>query len=295
MTVDLSRLMKDLEIYADISEVRFDDSTVESFLGDFEKVLPESIITVRTTTEILDAREVNFRYTTREGDDDVIDPIALLRDTGRIAASDVRVNRLVDELAETFPVWWGVDVSVGRGFQKVWAFFGGGGVPLVDILKLKSLPESVVQNAAHLRKFGMRRVNIIAVDSRNQTVNLYSPIIPPGDLGRDVVVDLITDLGLVLPGEEELQRNAEAVEYYYTFSWHRPGIHRVCFAMNPPREEFPTHWHPLAEKFLRHAPFQGGSDGFIFNTTYGKGKAGYLKMETDYTGDAKEFWSRLSR
>lgn len=295
MTINLSQFVDDLKVYADISEVEFNAATVGGFLDDFAQVLPESIITIRTTTESLETREVNFRYTTREGNDDVIDPIALLRRTNRIAADDTRVNALIDDLAGTFPVWWGIDVSVGRGFQKVWAFLRDGGAPLDDVLALTSMPASAAQYVAHLRRFGLQRVNIIAVDPRNRTVNLYSPILSPGDLGRNAVADLLTDLGLALPDEEELVRNGETVEYYYTFSWDRPGVRRVCFAMNPPRERFPTHWHPLAERFLQRAPFQGGRDGFIYNTTYGETGSGYLKMETDYTGDANEFWDRLSR
>jgi hypothetical protein len=57
---------------------------------------------------------------------------------------------------------------------------------------------------------------------------------------------------------------------------------------------YPTHWHPLAKRFLEESPSPARNRNFIFNTTYGS-QAGYLKIETDYTEDSTgaifRFWN----
>jgi hypothetical protein len=221
-------------------------------------------------------------------------PVAIAREHGLLPESTHPLNGLLDEVTERIPLWWGMDASVGRGMEKVWAFFEQ---PLAfdDIAALKNAPPSVHN---HRERFTRARINtflIMGMDFRNNTMNLYSEMLTPGYFTRDDVAEMIRDMDSPLPDDEKLGRDTEAINAYYTFDWDSPQARRLCFAIPSTEEDFPSHWHPLAARFAAEAPFQAAQRGLIFNSTYGP-TGGYMKMEADYTGDAASrvfgYWNR---
>ncbi|MFF8880800.1 aromatic prenyltransferase [Streptomyces flaveolus] len=290
-TTDLSRFRTDLIRYAKIADTEFNAEAVDPLLDHLGDLYSSGMITVRTTTEDASKRSVNFRYATHKIPHNAVER---LESAGILKRSGRQVECLADELIRTFPLWWGVDSSVGHGFEKIWAFFEDG-VPLDNILALDHLPEAVRENRDHLIRYGLEKVYIVGLDFRNQSVNLYSGIAKGGHFTPGEVRSLMSDLSYQIPTEEELRRNADTFQYYYTFTWDSPAVRRLCFAMTASMETFPAHWHPLAEKFHKQAPVLPDQRALIFNTTYGP-KGGYLKMEADYTGTAAttifDYWDK---
>lgn len=278
---DLVQFRADLKRYADIAEVDFNDRAVEQLVDVFAEQFATGTITVRTTTHDASRRSVNFRYMTP---DMPHDPVAIAREHGLLPDSTHPLNKLLDEVTEKIPLWWGLDASVGLGMQKVWAFFEQ---PLEfdAIAALENIPASVRN---HRERFTRARINkfaILGMDFRNNTMNLYSEMLTPGYFSRDEVAEMIRDMESPLPSDEELGRDTENINTYYTFDWDSPAARRLCFTVPSTGENFPCHWHPLAARFATEAPFQAAQRGMIFNTTYGP-TGGYMKMEADYTGDA---------
>ncbi|MCF6523710.1 aromatic prenyltransferase [Streptomyces sp. JJ36] len=282
MPTDLVRLVSDLRKYADLAEAPFDEAAVRKVIDIFPDLYAHATIGVRTTNHPVGQRDVNFRYVS----DVPHDPVERLTRAGLLIFEGHPIESLLTEVVETFPHWWGLDSAVSHGFEKLWAFFTGG-VPLDDILALRHLPESARAHGKHLARFGLDRVFVLGMDFHHRSVNLYSPMQPPGSLSPVQVADMLGDLGLPLPDEEELRHDARAVQYYYTFSWEHARVHRLCFAIGAGPEDFPVHREPLLGRFAAEAPIAGEKRNFIWNTTYGPG-AGYLKMESDYTGVAAE-------
>lgn len=288
---DLARLRADLKTYADIAAVKFNDRAVDHMLDLFGDLYVDSCITVRTTTERPEKRDVNFRYMTPYVEHN---PVARLREAGVLEESGRPVDLLTDEVIDTLPVWWGVDVSLHRGFQKVWPFFHE--LPtLHDVLNLKHIPDSLRRFGDRLDSLGLDKFAIMALDFRNETMNLYTEMLKPGRFDRDQVISMIGDVEDGAPSEEEVARNRDVVSCYYTFDWRSDSPRRLCFAMTSSQADYPTQWHPLAKRFCDEAPVLYPEPQLIFNTTYGS-NAGYLKLEADYTGNAGSdvfnYWDR---
>ncbi|MFI6095758.1 aromatic prenyltransferase [Lentzea sp. NPDC051213] len=288
---DLVQLHTDLRKYAEIAEVDFNDRAVSEMIDTFNEQYATGTITVRTTTQNAAKRTVNFRYMTPELPHN---PVATARQKGLLKSSGHPVESMVDEVIDRLPLWWGVDASVARGMEKAWAFFEE--PPTFDeLLELKYLPESVRNHRERFAKVRLERFCIMAFDFHNGSMNLYSEMLTPGSFTRAEVAMMIQEMDAALPSDEEIGRDTEAVNAYYTFDWDVPQARRLCFAMTASEENFPKHWHPLAERFAVEAPFQAEQRGLIFNPTYGP-TGGYLKVEADYTGDAGprvfSYWNR---
>ena len=111
--------------------------------------------------------------------------------------------------------------------DKIWVV-SDHGIALTDLLTLPSLPRSVAAARDHFERTGMDRVGLIAMDFTYQTVNLYSPVFAPGTISETAIRAMLTGLGFAGPGPEEMRLNAEAFDFYQTFSWDEPGIRRLC-------------------------------------------------------------------
>ncbi|MFD9287520.1 aromatic prenyltransferase [Streptomyces sp. NPDC060030] len=289
---NLVQFRADLLKYAEIAEVgHFDDRLVARVVDTYAEQFATGTITVRTTTHDVTDRNVNFRYMTP---DMPHNPVEIARSSGLLPRGADEVHSLLDEVTEKIPVWWGLDASVGRGVEKVWAFLEEP-ASFDDIAALRNLPRSVRAHRERFGKAGLDQFLIMAFDFRNNTMNLYSEMLAPARFSRDEVSEMVRDMNSPLPDDEQLQRDTEAFNVYYTFDWQAPTARRLCFAIPAAEGTFPTHWHPLAARFAAEAPFQAPLRGLLFNPTYGP-TGGHLKLEADYTGDAATrvfgYWSK---
>jgi hypothetical protein len=278
---DLAQFRADLQKYAEIAEVGFNGPAVDEALSAYREQFETGTITVRTTTESPSRRSVNFRYMTPELKHD---PVAIAREKGLFVPTGRPVELLAQEVTEKLPVWWGVDISVGNGFEKAWAFLENPPT-FEELVSLEHVPDSIRNHGERWARAGLDSFCIMAFDFRNGTTNVYSRMLAPGTVTQEAAEEMILEMKSPLPSDEELRRDTEAVNVYYTFDWVSPDAKRLCFAMTATEQTFPGHWHPLAARFKAEAPFKAEDRGLIFNTTYGA-SGGYLKVEADYTGDA---------
>nr|QXP40533.1 prenyltransferase [Streptomyces sp.] len=290
-TTDLARFLSDLETYAGLAEVNFDNRAVEQVVDVFAEQFATGTITVRTTTHEASIRSVNFRYMYP---DSPHDPVGIAQAHGLLPDADPAVMSLLAEVTDRIPLWWGLDASVGSGVQKVWAFFEQ---PLEfdDIASLENVPPSLRDHRERFDGARIDRFAIMGFDFRNNTTNLYSEMVSPGYFDQEEVARMIRDMGSLPPDNEEIERCRGAINVYYTFDWNSSRARRLCFAVPSGEGEFPAHLHPLAARFAAEAPVQAEQRELIFNPTFGAG-GDYLKMEADYTGDAASrvfgYWNR---
>jgi aromatic prenyltransferase len=280
-------LFSDLQQYAQISEVPFNPQAVRQLLDLFGDIYPEATaVSIRTTTHPIPQRDVNFRYMETEIPHN---PFERLKDAGLLPLEGHPVEKVIPEVSDRYPVWWGVDVAVSRGFEKIWAFLKTG-VPVDEFLTLPCLPDSARNLRDHLKKFAPPDIIIVGVDFKNKTMNLYPSIIPPESYEPNKIAAMIADLGFSVPSDEVLQCDSRTVNFYYTLSWAVPTAQRLCYAIPAPPEALPTHWFPLFKRFVERVPFQAERRMFAYNPTYGP-RGGYVKIEADYLGNLQQIFS----
>ncbi|MFE0188982.1 aromatic prenyltransferase [Streptomyces sp. NPDC058989] len=280
--LDLAKLRADLHDCAQAVEVPFNAPAVDRLLSTLADLCTDAWLGMRTTTRPAGRRDLNLRVCYRRP----VHPVPLLREAGLLTFDGHPMERLLDELVDAFPLWWGIDASVSGSVDKFWLVFDNG-VPLADVLALPHLPPAVRASQDHFERAGMDRVGLIALDFGHRTVNVYSPVFPPGTLTYATVTSLISGLGFPLPAEEELQRNTDAFDVYQTFSWDEPGVLRLCFPVRYTAADFPTHCHPVLKQFVETAPFAVDQRSFVHYTTYGP-RGGYFKVQSDYTGNHRD-------
>lgn len=285
--LDLNVFYADLKRFADISEVPMDSEMVLKTLNLFEDIYSQATISVRTTTKPVGKRDVNMRYMEPHKDHD---PFQRLVDAGLIVLEGHPVEKLVPVVMERYPIWWGMDVALSHGVEKLWPFFKTP-VPIDEILSLPCIPDSARNYRDHFKKYAVNdNVYILAIDFTNKSMNIYPAIFPPGTFSPDRIGEMITELGFARPSDEELKQCSRAPHFYYTFTWEQPTIQRFSFAIPTSAEEFPVHWHPLCQKFIDNVPFQSDHRMFCFSPTYGA-RGGYMKVEADYRGTLPEIFS----
>ncbi len=270
----------DLARFAEISEVSFNEKAVQDILDVFGDFYEEAIITVRTTTHPKGKRDVNFRYMEMWKPHN---PFEMLQTSGLLSLEGHPIEKVIPEVLDRFPVWWGVDVAVSHGFEKIWLFLKNV-TPLSDILTLSCLPPSVHNYREHFKTFAQDdALTIIGLDFKNKSMNFYPGNPPPGSLKTEKIAAMIADLDFAPLSDEMLQRGIHAANMYYTFTWDSPKVQRLCFVIPSPAEAVPVHWNPLFKNFVENAPFQTEQRMFAYNLTFGP-TGGYAKIEADYVG-----------
>lgn len=280
--LDLAKLRADLHACAQAVEVPFNPAGVDRLLNTVGDLCDGAWLGMRTTSKPLGKRDLNLRVCYRSP----VHPVPRLHEAGLLRFTGHPMETLINELTDAFPLWWGIDASVSGAVDKLWLLFDHG-IPLADALALPSMPPSVRAAGDHFDRVGMDRIGLIALDFGHHTINVYSPVFPPGTLTYTNVTDIISGLGFALPDEQELARNTEAFDVYQTFSWDEPGVRRVCFPVRYTAEQFPTDCHPVLKQFVEHAPFAADRRAFVFYTTYGP-NGGHFKVQSDYTGNHRD-------
>jgi hypothetical protein len=286
--IDLDRLRSDLRRYSDIAEVRFDAAIVDRVIATLAPLLTtDSWVGMRTTTKPPERRDLNLRLIYPHP----LPAVPLLREAGLLTYQGHPIERLGEEIASRFGVWWGIDASVKGMADKVWLQFADG-IALAEFLTLDSLPPAVHGAGAHFARAGLDSVGMVALDFTSHTVNVYAPVFPPGTLTRERVEAIIGGLGFPLPADDELARDTRAFCVYQTFSWDSPDLQRLCFPVGYLAADFPVHYHPLLRAFVEQGPLLDEDvRGFGFYTAYGP-RGSYYKVSADYTGNHQTVFAR---
>jgi hypothetical protein len=287
---DLDRFIVDLQEYAKIGGVDFDETAVLSTIEPLREHFADARVAVRTTTQPAKARDVNWRMAYR----DTANPIPRLKDVGMLTFDAPHMEELLDEVAGRYPGWWAVDAATSRpGIEKFWVLFDGG-VPLDEVLALPHLPPSAHAARAQFERTEVTSVGIIGLDLRRHTVNLYSDVFPADTLTPGSVIRMIEGLGWAVPDQDSVRRNAAAFNFYQTVGWDSPDVLRLCFPVRYEATAYPVHLHPVLKRFVEQAPFPTRTGRFMFYNTYGP-RGGYYKVQADYTGDHEAASKSASR
>ncbi|WP_216905587.1 aromatic prenyltransferase [Nocardia noduli] len=276
--VGVDRFQRDLKEFARSVEVRYDASVLEPILDALGDRVADTWPAVRTTTHPVPQRAVNVRLNNFAF---AAQPARILREAGLLSFTGHPIERVLAEVSATLPVLWGVDIGVAAGVQKIWMLFPET-IGIRQLLRFPAIPEAIHGHAEHLTHYG-DRVAILGLDFLSHTMNVYSQVLAPGTLTGDDIRAALAELDLVSATEDELRVLGQSFNIYRTFSWDSPRIQRVCFPVRCSRENFPTHLHPVLERFVDGAPYAGaGAQRFNFYAAYGADDR-YYKVQADYT------------
>ncbi|MBN1563450.1 MAG: hypothetical protein JXA10_06415 [Anaerolineae bacterium] len=283
--VDIQELYRHIEIVAEMAEVPVDQEQVKRILNVYQAQFEQGAVSFRTTTKPVGKRELSVRYIDVENDHD---PYAMALDNGLLTEEGHPIERLLADAREQYPMMcYGVDVGASHGIEKIWPLFDAA-LPVEDLFKLPSMPESVRAYTDHFAKFDLELFTLFAIDYHNKSMNVYFPIKYPGQYPPERCAEMISDLGFQVPDDEELAVNAHTGIIYYTFTWESPQCERFSFGVPHvpvPSEQFPMHWHPVFERLCNEMPVLAPERKASVQTAYlPDSSKDYRKIEIDYTG-----------
>ncbi|WP_067536660.1 aromatic prenyltransferase [Nocardia crassostreae] len=191
------------------------------------------------------------------------------------------MERLLTDIPAAVPAIFGIDVGVTTGLEKVWLMFPEL-MSVERILGFTGIPDSARAHTAHLERYG-GQIAIVALDFANRTMNLYSRVFAPGQLTSADITTVLTDLDFTAATDQELNLLGNTFNLYRTFSWTSPAMQRICFPVCYEAANFPTHLHPVFDRFVSSAPHSGdGPRRFTFYAAYGPADR-YYKIQAEYT------------
>jgi hypothetical protein len=278
---DLQQLCDDIVKTAYIADVPYDLDTIWRVLNTYKDFFAGSSVAFRTTTKAKEHRGLNVRYV----------ELGVQHDPYRMALSDGLLVRqahpmddLLPEFQSRFPILgYGVDFEVTYGLEKIWTFFSYVRQTVESLFSLSNLPDGIRDYAAYFARHDLRSINVLGIDYRHRSMNLYFPMEEPNSFPQDKIAAMIADLNFEVPPEEILTYCSMANPVYFTFSWDTSRIERICFAIvTSDHKLIPRHLDPLIERFFVNVPFSNSDRTFIFNPTFSP-NGYYLKIENDYT------------
>ncbi|WP_162958676.1 aromatic prenyltransferase [Nocardia yunnanensis] len=271
-------MRRDFQEFARLAEAPYRAAVVDPVLETLEDLWTTSVVGVRTTTHPVPRRRLNVRLVNAGVE---ADPVSRLRAAGLLEFVGHPMERLLTEIPAAVPVFFGVDVDVAHGVEKIWMMFPE--LIAVDrVLAFPGMPEAARAHAAHLHRYG-GEIAIMALDFGNRTLNLYSQVLAPGVVTPADITTILSDLAFVAATPEELALLDRTFNLYRTFSWNSPRMQRICFPVRYEAARFPTHLDPVLARFVAAAPHATtGPRNFTFYTAYGPTDR-YYKIQAEYT------------
>lgn len=224
-------------------------------------------------------RNVSMRYIDY---DTPHDAFSMAVDAGVITREGHPIEDLMLQTQEKVNMWgYGVDFSSALGFEKIWPFFDP--ITIDEAHKMPAMPQASHEHLDFYRKWGLLWMDVLALDFRAKTMNVYFPIKMPGHFSPEQLAELITDLGFERPSDQELALCTNNVAVYITYNWESLEPQRVCFTVPiPPHMDVPI-LDPVFEPFLTDVPLNTDAKGNTVALTFGKDFS-YYKLERDYNG-----------
>ncbi len=292
---DLVLMGDDIVKSAQIAEVSYDRSIINTVLEVFEKQFsnPQASVTFRTTTKDAEKRGLNVRYV------DVWsphDPFLMATENGLIAETGHPIDDLYPEIKAKCPIMGcGIDFGAAKGFEKIWPYFPPHmPVPIENVYSITSFPDSVKNSSYFFSKFGLDKITLAGIDYPKRSTNIYFMTNSIGKFSTERVTEMINELGFRVPSSKLIALCTKAMLSYCTFTWDSPRIERLCFtilAHDP--SEVPVHLHPVLENYTLRSPVLGEKRKFIYCITLAH-NGDYIKIENDYSSsmvDILAAWS----
>jgi hypothetical protein len=278
--IDLDRLCADIASAADIAGAPYDSVVTREVLNAYRNFYSGAPVTFGTSTRDEEERRLSVRYMELQIPHDPY-YTALAREF--VSLADHPVYDLIPEIRSRFPMrGYGVNLDVSCGLTKIWPFISP--QPLEYLFGLSCMPESIKALGHYFYNHRLDIVNMLALDFRAKTVDVFFSIENPGEFNRERIASMIEEPGFKAAGKKIREYCTRAITLYYTFRWDSPGIEKICFAMPAYDPDLvPTHLHPLLENYTDRVPILGDTRKFIFSIAFDR-KGNYIEIENDYTG-----------
>ncbi len=255
---DLTSLYAAIEESARLLDAPCAREKVWPILSAYGDAIGHAVVAFRVATGSRHKGELDCRFTTQPE----VDPYALALSEGFTAATDHPVGDLLAGIGRRCPVdSYGIDFGVVGGFKKIWVFFPPDELqPLSTLADVPSMPRGLAENVGFFRRHGLDdRANLVGIDYRNRTVNVYVGEPPAESLTAAAVTAMLRDIGMSPPSDQMLRLSERAFGVYATLSWDSAKIERLTFAvMTPDPTALPVRLDPRIETFVRHAPYAAG-------------------------------------
>jgi Aromatic prenyltransferase Orf2 len=175
------------------------------------------------------ATELDFSISVPAGHGD---PYATALSNGLTPETDHPAGALLADTQERCPLgMYGIDSGVTGGFKKAYVFFPKDDLQgLSKLADIPSMPRGVAENASLFERYGLDKVQMISVDYKQRTANLYFGGLSAEVLEPEAVLPMLREMGLQAPSEQGVEFAKRSFAIYPTLSWDSSKIERICFA-----------------------------------------------------------------
>jgi hypothetical protein len=278
-TAHLADLYARVEESAGLLGVACSRDTVLPVLAAYEDALPHAVIACRVATNARHEGEFDCRFTLPHD----IDPYARARSHGLLTATGHAVDTLLADIRQRCSIdSYGIDFGVVGGFRKIWVYFPGDDYQSLNkLVGIPSMPSSLAANVGFFADRGLDdRVDVIGIDYRSRTVNLYVTGIPDEFRDPRAVLAMHRDLGIPRPSEQMLRFCAKAFGIYTTLNWESERIERIAFGVRTQDPlSLPARLGPKIEQFVHDFPYGADDPKMVYAAMTSSGEE-YYKLQS---------------
>jgi hypothetical protein len=272
-----------IEESAQLLDVACSREKVWPILNAYRDALAQAVIAFRVATGVRLAGELDWRFTVPRD----VDPYAVALANDLAPRTDHPVGAVLSDLRGRCPIGsYGIDFGVVGGFKKIYAFFPPDDMQrLATLVDIPSMPRGLAEKVGFFARHGLDddKVNLIGIDYRQRTVNLYFGALPAECLEPETIRSMLREIELPDPSERMVKLGQQAFGIYVTLSWDSPRIERFCFAvMAPDPMALPIPIEPKIEKFLRSVPYDAAGSRFIYYAAVSSTEEEHYKLQSYY-------------
>jgi len=155
-----------------------------------QRILYRFPVSFRTTSKPLERRDLSVRYMEF---DKPHDPFAMALRMGLLPQRHP-IEKVIPQLQSDCQLMgYGVDVGMSYGLEKIWPFFSAD-VPLDEFYALSSMPSHLKRYDAHFRRYGIKGVQLVGLDFRNKTFNIYCAFTHDHPMTLELLTQMLNDL-----------------------------------------------------------------------------------------------------
>ncbi|MGW3414072.1 aromatic prenyltransferase [Streptomyces sp. NPDC000888] len=285
-TMQLADLFAGVEESAGLIGVACSREKVWPVLQAYEDVIGQAVIAFRVATDAHNEGEFDCRFTIPRH----VDPYVRARDHGFITETGRPAETLLSDIQRHCPIdSYGIDFGIVGGFRKIWVYFpGGAGQSLAELRDLPSMPPSLAENFAFFADRGLAdKVDVVAIDYRNGTVNLYFTGFPDHLRRPSEILAMHRATGMPDPSGQMLRFCEKSFGFYATLSWNSPRIERIAFSVKT-RDPLalPARLGPKIEHFARSVAYGGDDPKMVYAAMTSSGEE-YYKLQSYYRFQAR--------
>ncbi|MEU8577338.1 aromatic prenyltransferase [Streptomyces asoensis] len=285
-TTQLADLYTGVEQSAALIDVTCSREKVWPVLEAFEDVIPQAIIAFRVATNARHEGEFDCRFTIPR----TVDPYERARDHGFVTPTGRPAESLLADIRSRCPIdSYGIDFGIVGGFRKIWIYFPGGHrQSLAELRDLPSMPPSLAENFAFFADRGLAdKVDVVAIDYRSNTVNLYFTNFPDHLRRPAEVLAMHRATGMPDPSEQMLRFCEKSFGFYVTLNWDSPKIERIAFSVKTHDPlALPARLGPKIEHFLDSVAYGADDPKMVYAAMTSSGEE-YYKLQSYYRFQAR--------